>query len=419
MLHAQSKSQTHKPSGLSSEEKLAAIKLITRKLVVRDSGIAGLLLWIPVSLGSEEMSKKADAYTDGTTIFYCDSFFTMPLEHQLAVTIHEMLHIVLRHATRFKNIHQQQGDRFNSAIANICADAIVIRTIQQQPNIGPLKIVNPYVITAENIVSPEDIKKIPGKSWTMEMLYHYLQNKTEKAIRDFLYKNKDKIQEDIKVDSKPSNPHMDQVESRVWSERFKRAVAGSKPNSLLREVLKDLPISKTPWQKYFREFMVANVMPTTILDYGRPSRRTLASKGRLGYFEPGTQRDKGAKKAGIVIDTSGSIDDTLLQKFISETNSIMEQTGCEIVIICADAAVQSVDTFREPITNKYKAKGGGGTDFRPAIEELEKYDIDCCVYLTDMCGTFPNKAPSFPVMWASICEQKPPFGKLVYIDVHS
>src|SRR5271168_5293034 len=125
-----------KQSRLNREQKLDAIQLITRKLVTRDSGIAGLLLWIPVALGREDL--QAYAYTDGNTIYYCDGFFTLPQPQQLAVTIHELLHVALRHALRFKQVRLRKGDKFNHDIANICADAIVIRAIKQCPKIGPL-----------------------------------------------------------------------------------------------------------------------------------------------------------------------------------------------------------------------------------------------------------------------------------------
>jgi predicted metal-dependent peptidase len=394
---------------------MEAIQLITRRLITRDSGLAGLLLWIPVALGRDEL--QAYAYTDGKCIYYCDSFFTLGEPQQLAVVIHETLHVVLRHAHRFKQIHLSQGNKFNPKIANICADAIVDRAIKNTPKIGPLEITLPYVITAENIVTPEDLKKTPAHQWNFEMLYNYMQQKVDSAIQKFLAEHGDKIDDDLQAgEGDQADTHMDEMESRIWKERFKRATAGSQPGSLLREVLKDLPDPKVPWQKHFREFMIAHVMPTTTVDWGRPSRRVLASKGKLGYYEPGIQRDIGVKKAGIVIDTSGSIDDKQLMEFISETNSIMEQTGCAIVLICADAEVQSVHEFREPIDGKYKAKGGGGTDFRPALNELKKHDIDCCVYLTDMCGAFPETKPPYPVMWATLVDQEPPFGRKVLID---
>lgn len=422
MLRAQSKSPApkyDKPSGLSRQEKFDHIQLITRKLVTRDSGLAGLLLWIPVALGREDVN--ALAYTDGKTIFYCDGFFTRPQPEQLAITIHELLHVALRHALRFKQVRLRKGDKFNTDIANICADAIVIRAIKQCPKIGPLDVVNPYIVTAEDIVSPEDLKKTPGPQWTFEMLYNYLEKKVGDAVNKFLSKYKDEKNDDLQPQGcdSPSDTHMDEMETRIWRERVKRASAGTEPGSLLREVLKDLPDSKTPWEKHFRDFLISHVMPTTCVDWSRPSRRLLASKGRLGYYEPGSQRELGVRRAGVVIDTSGSIDEHTVNVFISETNNIMEQTGCEVVLICADADVQSIHHFRERVSGNYSAKGGGGTDFRPALLALEKEEIDCCVYLTDMCGSFPEKAPSFPVMWATMVDQDPPFGRKVVVDVNA
>src|SRR5665213_583475 len=409
------KSPAPKPSGLSREEKAEAIQLITRRLITRDSGLAGLMLWIPTALGREDF--QAYAYTDGTTIYYCDSFFTLPPAQQLGVVIHETLHIVLRHSHRFKQIHTMTGDKFISQIANHCADAIVDRAIKQSPKIGPLDVSLPYFIGAEDIVSPEDLKKTPAQQWNFEMLYYYMLKKNDAAIQKLIDKYGKEFFEDLQSgEDKPTDSHMEQVEGRVWAERFKRAVAGSEPGSLLREISKDLPDSRTPWEKHFREFMIAHVMPATTVDWGKPSRRLLASKGKLGYYEPGIQRELGVKTAGIVIDTSGSIDEELLSKFIVETNAIMEQTGCAIVLICADASVQSIERFSEPIKKNYKAKGGGGTDFRPAITELEKYDIDCCVYLTDLCGAFPEKKPSYPILWATLTDIEVPFGKKVLVD---
>lgn len=400
---------------MTREAKMEQVKLITRKLITRDSGLAGLMLWIPFALGREDL--QAYAYTDGTQIYFCDTFFTLPEDQQIGVLIHETLHVVLRHALRFKNVHSIQGDKFNSQLANICADAIVDRAIKQAPKIGPLSVSLPYFVGAEDIVEEKDLKKIPAHQWTFEMLYYYIHKKVQPKIDAALKKFMNEMTDDLQPGQDcQSDKHMDEMESRIWKERFKRAAAGSEPGSILREVIKDLPDTKTPWEKHFREFMIAHVMPTTTVDWSRPSRRVLASKGTLGYYEPGIQRDLGVKTAGIVLDTSGSIDEELLKNFLAETNAIMEQTGCSIVLICADAAVQSIERFCEPIKRSYQAKGGGGTDFRPAITELEKHDIDCCVYLTDMCGTFPSIPPSYPILWATLVDQEPPFGKRVLID---
>jgi predicted metal-dependent peptidase len=369
---------------------------------------------------SDDTKLQAYAYTNGEAIFFCDAFFTMTQSQQIGVYIHELLHVVLAHPFRFMKLRAQKGDKFSSQLANMCADAIVDRAIVATPKLGPFTVELPWKIMAEDIVKPEDLKKIPANQWNLEMLYHYKAPEVEKnqaAVQRWLsqFCKSDDLQPGDKED-----PNMSQTEreflARVWAERFRRAAHGSKPGSILRELMKDLPEPRVPWQKHFRDFMIAHMMPTTTTDWSKPSRRLLASKGKLGHYEPGIQRDIGVKRAGVVIDTSGSIDDALLATFISETNSIMEQTGCEVYLICADAAVKSEQLFIEPIEGKYKCKGGGGTDFRPAIKCLEDKDIDCCVYLTDMCGTFPDKAPPYPIMWATIYDQEPPFGRKVLVD---
>jgi len=44
-------------------------------------------------------------------------------------------------------------------------------------------------------------------------------------------------------------------------------------------------------------------------------------------------------------------------------------------------------------------KGGGGTDFRPAIAEATKWKPDLLIYLTDLEGEAGDE-PKYPVLWA-------------------
>ena len=137
--------------------------------------------------------------------------------------------------------------------------------------------------------------------------------------------------------------------------------------------------------------------------------------GRNAYWvEPGTNRRAGVRRAGVVIDTSGSIDERLLGIFLSEINSLIVMTGCEVVLVDCDAEVQQVSTHRMPIRG-YTAKGGGGTDFRPAIEALRRTTPDVAVYFTDLMGTFPEKGPGFPLLWLATSDLAVPFGRKVLL----
>jgi predicted metal-dependent peptidase len=67
--------------------------------------------------------------------------------------------------------------------------------------------------------------------------------------------------------------------------------------------------------------------------------------------------------------------------------------------------------------------GGGGTDFRPFFEAVQKEHEQAdtqdgvCIYLTDGCGTFPAEAPVLPVLWVlspgGLQADKVPFGETV------
>ena len=62
--------------------------------------------------------------------------------------------------------------------------------------------------------------------------------------------------------------------------------------------------------------------------------------------------------------------------------------------------------------------GGGGTDFRPVFEWVERQGVaPCClVYLTDLlCNRFPDQTPDYPVLWVQTADYNvtAPFGEIV------
>ena len=66
-------------------------------------------------------------------------------------------------------------------------------------------------------------------------------------------------------------------------------------------------------------------------------------------------------------------------------------------------------------------RGGGGTDFRPGFEYMEKHGIetDLIIYFTDgYCNSFPDNEPDAIVIWAiynGVKDFKPPFGDVLHI----
>lgn len=110
--------------------------------------------------------------------------------------------------------------------------------------------------------------------------------------------------------------------------------------------------------------------------------------------------------AAVAVDTSGSTMGDLPQ-FFAELGGLLNSFGSyRMTVIQSDAKVQQVEVFDDmtpfPPDYKWRAKGGGGTDFRPVFDYLDEHpelEPNLLLYITDGYGSYPDRAPAFPVMW--------------------
>lgn len=121
-----------------------------------------------------------------------------------------------------------------------------------------------------------------------------------------------------------------------------------------------------------------------------------------GMYLPGRNDQK--LKAALILDTSGSyLQD--LPKFLAEFKSLVESFGkYEITMIQCDAEVQDVKTYDAETQmefDKFNAKGGGGSDFRPAFKKLRELgdDFDTCIVFTDGYISMPTYPPPYPTLF--------------------
>jgi predicted metal-dependent peptidase len=116
----------------------------------------------------------------------------------------------------------------------------------------------------------------------------------------------------------------------------------------------------------------------------------------------------------VAIDTSGSIDESLLGAFTEEFKSIMTNfPSVKIELIIADAKVHGHYTFQGGEKLDFPIKGGGGTDYRPVFDyiEAELPMTTMLLYFTDGDGWFPKIPPAYEVLWALSRTSKVPFGR--------
>jgi predicted metal-dependent peptidase len=388
------------------------LTLSIRRAVTKDVGLASILLYVPSIVVSDP---ESTAWTDGTKMYFGDAYFKHSADEQIAIAIHEALHVALRHVQRGLALRMQEGASYAARSWNIACDAVInqaIRTCRwcQLPR-------NAWY--PADCLSPDQLTKRPAELWTAEEIY--LQIKRGEAQSGKLLSREGAFcGADLKTSDTTTlseGAHEQRMEQGAWRERMLRAQAGAAPGSVLRRLSADVPRSEVRWEAVLRNFMFARLMPLTESSWTRPSRRTLALGEEAEFVEPGIERQRGIRRAGVVIDTSGSIDDALLHAFIAEINSLISKTGCEVMLVDCDAAVQQVSLHRTPIRD-YVAKGGGGTDFRPAMEALEKTPLDVAVYFTDLLGTFPEKKPRFPLLWAATTDLAVPFGRKLLLPTY-
>lgn len=155
----------------------------------------------------------------------------------------------------------------------------------------------------------------------------------------------------------------------------------------------------TPWSALLAQFCIKAAK--TDYSWKRPNRRALSA----GYMAPGLKSD--LLRGVIAIDTSGSIDENLLEHFISELASIRGQIPAhELHIIYCDTQVQRVDYLMQGQKLKTNVPTGGGTCFAPVFNHVEKMggSKDFLIFFTDGENSdahiLKKMNPAYPVLWA-------------------
>ena len=120
----------------------------------------------------------------------------------------------------------------------------------------------------------------------------------------------------------------------------------------------------------------------------------------------------------IVVDSSGSVDEELLNTFLGEVNFLMAiVANYQIELIVCDDKVHSHKTFYSGESLDIKLKGGGGTNFQPAFKFVEENfdDVKLLLYFTDLEGIFPQVIPNYEVKWVSAKISDIPFGSIIQL----
>lgn len=213
--------------------------------------------------------------------------------------------------------------------------------------------------------------------------------------------------------SESDNSPAVEEQAREWEIAVKQALtvaqlAGKMPAGLDR-TMEGAAEAVVNWRELLRRLW----SETTAADYSwmRPNRRHLWR----GLYLPGVVKE-GVGDIVIAVDCSGSISGRQLRLFEAEARSILEgQRPERVYVLYFDAVVQNVEIYEAGQPISLNPKGGGGTVFGPCFDWVEECGVvpQTMVFLTDLYGSFPSSAPSYPVLWASTGRRQAPFGEVI------
>jgi predicted metal-dependent peptidase len=227
--------------------------------------------------------------------------------------------------------------------------------------------------------------------------------------------------------SDPSDPS-DSPDPGDLEQEWKNAVAeaatveaqrqrGNAP-AWLRKLVADLVEPKVPWQDTLREF--CHRLSRDDYSFRRPNRRHI----QRGFVLPSLYSES-LGPIVLAFDSSGSIFGVpeLVRAILSEMQGILDLCRPEHIQLmdCDTQIHQSVEFRPGDDLRAFEPQGGGGTSFRPVFEAIADLPEQpaCLVYMTDLEGRFPDKAPDYPVIWANFGapRAKAPFGTTVHLSL--
>lgn len=198
------------------------------------------------------------------------------------------------------------------------------------------------------------------------------------------------------------------------------AILAGKVGGNIDRSFTDLMSAKVDWKEALREFISAVAVGKDDSTWRKPNRRWL----QHDIYMPSTISESMGRVV-VAIDTSGSIWGEVLNRFISEVASVMQNVNPEQVdLLYWDSDVAGHEVYglndADRMTSSTKPKGGGGTSPSCITRYMRKHKIDpvCAIILTDGCvGNDWGGNWNCPTLWAITTDIRSPIGQTIKIEV--
>ena len=202
-----------------------------------------------------------------------------------------------------------------------------------------------------------------------------------------------------------------------WQQRLagaaQQALQAGKMDGTMARLVDHLLQPRLPWRMLLARYMTAAARND--YSYMHQSRRNQSDA-----ILPALRSSQ--VEVVVAVDTSGSIRDSEIAEFLAEVSALKGQMRARITLIPCDARIaEGAPWIFEPweeLRLETTISGGGGTDFRPVFQWVEEQGLqpEVLIYFSDLEGTFPELAPSYPVLWLVKGKEKPPWGQRIQLN---
>ena len=353
------------------------------------------------SLKYELSTEHGDtACTDAYTVWVNPNYWAkLSMPQKLGLLLHEMFHAFLLHLKRFR------GDGIDMQVANIACDYVIndiLLTIKRQYGVIELP---PGGLDAGGKFSDE----------SEERIYNLLMQEKQAGPENFEEQYGDGngpggFEADESGAGEGDESTAGEGEGK-WDRIAHQAtqmakLKGDFPGGLLEKISPSEPVVdlKAILSQFVRDLTVNEVSEDQF------DRRFLEDGLYLESF-----LSPSIDGLAFAIDTSGSMPEALLSRIISSIQQAMDDVNIKrLWVLYVDAEVAHAEEFSSGSVIPLQAKGGGGTDFRPAFDWVDNNFPQCAamIYFTDGYGTFP-KSSNYPTLWINFGRSEYPFGQVL------
>lgn len=316
---------------------------------------------------SIETESIPTAATDGHSLLFNPGFMsTHPLDEQLGILVHELLHAALRHVDRRATADPD--------LWNLAADIVV----------------NGIIAETYGLKLPKSaLRDVKLEKFPVEEVYQILLK------RDGPPKRLQFIGADLLASPKGEVEPPDTDWNSAMAQAAVVARLGANGVGNLPAGIERLIIEATEPPLDWRTLLWRHLTRTPV-DFTSFDRRFLGEELYLDAL------DGESVRVAVCVDTSGSIGETELGRFLNEIRAILAAYPVITVDLhTCDTALKGPWKLDSPDCPTPRLQGGGGTSFIPFFKALDTSNPvpDVAVYLTDGFGPFPDSPPHFPVLW--------------------